>query len=613
MAEKVQNLYRTPPVQPQTPQPVVRPDIRWTTRESLISALLVFFVVTAYFSVWRFEFVYFDDPGYISENLDVLRGLPLFKSPERDRKPGDPPLTLEERQALRHRYVEDTKASVYWAFTSFEQSNWHPLTWLSHMLDVQLYGSKKPKDLEPGDYLGSGGHHITNIILHSLNTLLFFGLFWRMTGKSWRSAAVAAMFAVHPMHVESVAWVAERKDVLSTFFGLLTLHAYVSYSRTARFGGGFVLFSATFAAIIGMLAWLWFNQCYWYKIQVVWFQQNRLPLAADVLQWFPRQVEFLKRAGFYLPTNSPDWYSQQANFLRDRHWDAMLPVAYDGFHLAAEYLAYFGTALILGLVAVIVFALQSGRTRLLKYSGTILAFAVVGTVMLAGLWSTGKFADGPAQRWINSIGGTLALLGVAAAVVAAIQRRRTIAAQCAVFACCVAALMIVLHWIVLSPPEPPAPPAWYNTPLQTLMERIWCSEFAIGLFIAFGSLAVDAVSSRRRNLALYSFVIVLYAIGLLAKPMLVTLPAIMLLIDFWPLGRMDVGASREEEKPAVPISDPARASRRRGPQRRRRLRQSMHRHQLFQGRGRFSAPSSASQCCSSKRRPCSHWLALQAW
>ena len=199
--------------------------------------------MTGYFTVWNFEFVYFDDPGYVSENLDVLRGLPLFTN------------------------FDDFKKSVYWAFTAFEQSNWHPLTWLSHMLDVQIYQH------------WAGGHHITNIILHSLNTVLLFALFWRMTGKSWRSAAVAAMFAVHPMHVESVAWVAERKDVLSTCLGLMTLHAYVTYTRQARFGGGFVLFSAIFSAIIGMLGWLWYNQCFWYMQQVVWFQQLHIPPA----------------------------------------------------------------------------------------------------------------------------------------------------------------------------------------------------------------------------------------------------------------------------------------------------------------------------------------------
>ncbi len=109
--------------------------------------------------------------------------------------------------------------SIAWAFTTAKGGNWHPLTWLSHMADISVWGSKP------------GGHHFTNMILHAANTLLLFLVFSQMTGGMWRSALVAALFAVHPLHVESVAWVAERKDVLSTFFGLLALWAYSKYAR----------------------------------------------------------------------------------------------------------------------------------------------------------------------------------------------------------------------------------------------------------------------------------------------------------------------------------------------------------------------------------------------
>ena len=358
MAEKVQNLYRTPPVQPQKPQPVVRPVIRWTTRETLISILLVSFIVTGYFTVWRFKFVYFDDPGYVSENLDVLRGLPLFTN------------------------VERFKESVYWAFTAFEQSNWHPLTWLSHMLDVQLYQQWQ------------GGHHITNIILHSLNTLLLFGLFWRMTGKSWRSAAVAAMFAVHPMHVESVAWVAERKDVLSTFFGLLTLHAYVTYSARARVNGGSLLFAATLAGFVGILGWLWYNQCFWYLSQVISFQRHEL------------------RA---------------------------MPNGYESLSLTGPIFAACTTLFLLAVGAVAGYAASSGRMRLLKYCGILLAFTLVGTVILASLWSLKSFEGDDAQLWTNGICGVVLFLSVTGAIIAAIWQRPAIAIQCLVIVASVAA------------------------------------------------------------------------------------------------------------------------------------------------------------------------------
>jgi Tfp pilus assembly protein PilF len=132
-------------------------------------------------------FVSFDDGDYVSENPMVAGGL--------------------------------TWHGVSWALTTGYASNWHPLTWLSHMLDVELYG------------LNTGPHHLTNELLHIANTLLLFGLLYRMTAALGRSAFVAGLFAVHPLHVESVAWIAERKDVLSTLFGILTLWAYVAYGR----------------------------------------------------------------------------------------------------------------------------------------------------------------------------------------------------------------------------------------------------------------------------------------------------------------------------------------------------------------------------------------------
>jgi Flp pilus assembly protein TadD len=117
-----------------------------------------------------------------------------------------------------------TRESVAWAFTATHAANWHPLTWLSHMLDVELFG------LRPGP------HHLHSLLLHILNTLLLFLLLRRLTGALWRSALVAALFALHPLHVESVAWIAERKDVLSTLFWLLALAAWAAYARAPKVG-----------------------------------------------------------------------------------------------------------------------------------------------------------------------------------------------------------------------------------------------------------------------------------------------------------------------------------------------------------------------------------------
>ena len=149
------------------------------------------------------EFVNFDDDAYVYENPEVSRGLTL--------------------------------QGIIRAFARFHADNWHPLTWISHMLDCQFYG------------LNPGGHHLTNILLHTTAAILLFLVLRRMTGFLWRSAFVAAVFAIHPLRVESVAWVAERKDVLSGVFFMLTLGAYVRYARRpwsfARYGLVLLLFA----------------------------------------------------------------------------------------------------------------------------------------------------------------------------------------------------------------------------------------------------------------------------------------------------------------------------------------------------------------------------------
>src|SRR3954463_4188106 len=148
---------------------------------------LVVLNLFVYWGVQRFDFVNWDDSTYLTENANVQAGL--------------------------------SASNVWWALTTSHSPYWHPLTWLSHMLDVTLYG------MDPGP------HHVTNVIIHIASTLLLFLLLRRMTRDTGPSAFVAAMFAVHPLHVESVAWLAERKDVLSTLFGMLTLLAYVRYVR----------------------------------------------------------------------------------------------------------------------------------------------------------------------------------------------------------------------------------------------------------------------------------------------------------------------------------------------------------------------------------------------
>jgi hypothetical protein len=159
-------------------------------RSWLPIAALIALTVVVYSPVWTFGFVSVDDAQYVSGNPHVTQGLSV--------------------DGLR------------WALTTRHAANWHPVTWLSHMLDVELFG------------VSPGAHHAVNLTLHVVNVLLVFWLMSTVTGRMGRSWWVAAIFAVHPLHVESVAWISERKDVLSTCFALLAVQQYVSFAR----GGG---------------------------------------------------------------------------------------------------------------------------------------------------------------------------------------------------------------------------------------------------------------------------------------------------------------------------------------------------------------------------------------
>lgn len=149
---------------------------------------LIVACVAIYGQTFRFDFINIDDRQYIYENPIVEKGL-------------------------------NTK-SIWWAFTAVYSGNWHPVTWLTHLADVSLFG------------MNAGGHHATNVVIHTLASVLSFFAFRSITNTVWPSAAVAALFAIHPAHVESVAWIAERRDVLTALFMMLTLLSYVKYVRS---------------------------------------------------------------------------------------------------------------------------------------------------------------------------------------------------------------------------------------------------------------------------------------------------------------------------------------------------------------------------------------------
>lgn len=169
------------------------------TRDLRISVLLCLAIVLVYGQVGVFEFTRYDDQYFVTENPVVLGGL--------------------------------SAKGVAWAFSSATAGGWMPITWLSHMLDVQMFG------------LRAGWHHLTNVLFHAVNSILLFILLVRCTSSRWRSAIATALFALHPLHVESVAWIAERRDVLSTMWGLWSILAYVGWvSRRTLTGYLLVMF-----------------------------------------------------------------------------------------------------------------------------------------------------------------------------------------------------------------------------------------------------------------------------------------------------------------------------------------------------------------------------------
>lgn len=169
--------------------------------------LLAAIVLALYWPVTGYEFIAMDDSMYVVDNPDIQKGL--------------------------------SRQGISWAATTLYTANWHPLTWLSLMADYELYG------------FTAAGYHISNLLLHILNTLLLFLVLWRMTGETWKCLAVAALFGIHPLNIESVAWIAERKNLLSTLFWLLTLLAYIRYTESP---GYWRYLQALFLFALGLMA-----------------------------------------------------------------------------------------------------------------------------------------------------------------------------------------------------------------------------------------------------------------------------------------------------------------------------------------------------------------------
>ncbi len=251
----------------------------------IIILLLIVVTLTVFWQVLGHDYILYDDPQYVFENPWIQHGL-----------------TLE---------------SFRWAFTATYEANWHPLTWMSHMLDYQIYGTQP------------AGHHATNLLLHVANVLILFLVLSQMTGAAFRSAFVAALFAIHPLHVESVAWIAERKDVLSAFFLMLTMWAYLRYARQPSFKK-YLLVVCTFA--LGLMS----------KPMLV-----SLPLILLMLDWWP--LERL-RYGFKLVWEKTPLFAMSAassviTYIAQQHGNTVrsleaFPISVRAYNSIVAYSSY---------------------------------------------------------------------------------------------------------------------------------------------------------------------------------------------------------------------------------------------------------------------------------
>ncbi len=301
--------------------------------------VLIVTTLVVYWPVKNHEFINFDDNAYLTSNPIVKRGL-TFKN-------------------------------VTWALATGHAGNWHPLTWLSHMLDVELYG------LDPGR------HHLTSVLFHILSTLMLFILLKRMTGSVWRSGFVAALFALHPLQVESVAWVAQRKTVLSTFLGMLTLWSYVRYVEEP---GGSRYLATLLLFMLGLLSkpmlvtlpFVMLLLDYWPLDR---YRPGMQKNGNNARQWGVKSWVFLEKIPFFALAAA----SSAMTYLVQREWGAvssldMIPLKLRISNALVSYIAY------------IVKMIWPQRLAVLyPYPADIAMWKVVGASMLLAIISLGVF------------------------------------------------------------------------------------------------------------------------------------------------------------------------------------------------------------------------------
>jgi tetratricopeptide (TPR) repeat protein len=373
-----------------------------------IAILLVAAIFAVYWQTLHFGFVNYDDPDYVTANVYVRAGI--------------------------------TADGVAWAFRHSFAGNWFPLTWLSHMLDVELFG------------LDSGLHHLTSFSIHAGSTLLLFAFLRRTTKSRWPSAMVAALFALHPLHVESVAWIAERKDVLSALFWMLTLCAYAGYAArpgAARYG-------LTLAAFgFGLMA----------KPMLV-----TLPLVLLVLDYWPlaRGVRLLEKLPFLAlsaavsvvtyvvhreagATASLDIFPlavrlenalvSYAVYALKMFWPSNLAVFYP---YSQQSLAVPAALAALGLAAITFVAIRMAARRPYLIAGWAWYLVTLGPVI--GLVQVGAQARADRYTYIPMIGLSIALVWGAAEVLQRWPRVRAVLAWSVCAACGVLSWTQAGYW-----------------------------------------------------------------------------------------------------------------------------------------------------------------------
>jgi Tfp pilus assembly protein PilF len=339
----------------------------------LICLALAVSTFIAYEPIRHNDFVQYDDYTYVLENTNVKGGITL--------------------------------RSVIWAFTKSYEANWHPITWLSHMLDCEIYG------------LNPLGHHITNLLIHIANTLLLFLLLSKMTNAVWRSAFVAAAFALHPIHVESVAWAAERKDVLSGLFWMLTILAYVRYTKhpnVKRYMLVLLLFAMGLMSkpMVVTLPFVLLLLDYWPLDRLIW-QQNAT--ANPVQEQQNTSATYQKAPIWYLlmekvPLFALSAVSSAITFIAQKHGKAVVSLTNWPLHLrvinALEcYLSYIMKMLYPKGLAV---SYPPQKETMID----VVVLAVAGVIVLLMVWGRGK-------RWL--VVGLLWYLGTLVPVIGLVQ------------------------------------------------------------------------------------------------------------------------------------------------------------------------------------------------